>query len=345
MRKILLPISWVYLLITAGRNFLYDKKWLRSFEFDFPVIIIGNLSTGGTGKTPHIEYLIRLLNEDYHVAILSRGYKRKTKGFILSTEDSLVQDIGDEPKQIKQKYQDVEVAVCEDRFLGISALLQNTEDVDVILMDDGFQHRHVKAGFNILLTKYDQLFCNDYLLPAGNLREPKSGYKRAQVIIVTKCPHNLSKEIRENLQLLINPDHGQQLFFTSVYYGNMYPLFNGQSISKPDNIDHAFIVTGIAGKSGWSTYLKEKNIEAQEITFADHHYFDANDIFKIKSKAEQSSTSIIITTEKDAARLSEQKKSILNAGLSVFVLPVEIQFLFNEADNFNTLISYYIAQY
>ncbi len=341
MRILLLPFACIYGALILIRNFFYDKGWLRSFEFDFPVILVGNLSSGGTGKTPHVEYLLRLLMPDYKVATLSRGYKRKMKGYGMATELSLVEDIGDEPKLYKQKYPEAEVAVSEKRVIGIYYLLNDEPDVKVVILDDGMQHRRLKAGLQILLTQYHKPFTDDHMLPAGNLREPASGKKRAHIIIITKCPGTLSASDKKEIREKVKAGENQKMFFTMEQYGNLYPLFDDQKITQIKNEQSALMVTGIAGNNEMGNYLSSTFNNLKTITFGDHHYYTNDNIKFIQLKAEGK---IIITTEKDAMRLMEKKEIIMQYNLSIFVLPIEIKFLEN-AEMFSDLIHQYIESY
>lgn len=334
------PFSLIWWLIISIRNFFYDKGWLRSFEFDFPIILVGNISTGGTGKTPHIEYLIRLLTTKYKVATLSRGYRRKLKGYALSTELSLVEDIGDEPKQFKQKFPEVEVAVSENRVNGVYYLLNDEPDVQVILMDDGFQHRRIKPGMQIILTDYHHLFTNDFILPAGNLREPASSKKRAGIIIVSKCPPEITETERNKIAEKIKIEAHQHLFFTGLFFEALQPLFGNQIKTKLSSDDEAVLITGIANAELLKTYLQSNCKLIRAVSFRDHHYFSAPDIRRMGQE-----TKTIITTEKDAMRLMEQEEEILKNGLSIFVIPVSIRFLFGGEHQFNELVTSYINSY
>lgn len=339
MRTLLLPLSWIYSGIVTLRNFLYDAGWLRSFRFDFPVICIGNLNTGGTGKTPHLIYIAGLLQEGNRGAVISRGYRRNTSGFILSTAKSLVRDIGDEPKLIKQKMPGLEVAVCENRFIGISTLLQEVEGLTFILMDDGFQHRRVKAGYNIILTAYSDLFIDDRVLPAGNLREPTTALHRADTVIVTKCPPSMLKreaaELRTRLQLL--PHH--KLFFTTLEYEPLRPLFPGSQNKKTPETNRCLLVSGIAGDSHITEFLRSRFHFVERMAFADHHFFTERDLTAIRQKAE--GNAVLITTEKDAVRLAEQESQIRNLKMDFYVLPVRVACLFDaEAELVSELKAY-----
>lgn len=338
----MLPFALIYGGLILLRNFFYDKGWLRSFEFDFPIILVGNISSGGTGKTPHVEYLIRLLRQNFKVATLSRGYKRQMPGYGLATELSLVEDIGDESKLYKQKYTDVEVAVNENRVQGVYYLLNDEPDVRVILMDDGFQHRRIKPGLNIILTAYHDLYIDDNLLPAGNLREPAVGIKRAHIIIVTKCPSEMNEIDRGKIINKIKLKKSQNLFFSTLKYGNLYPLFPEQAIINLVGNHEVLLVTGIAENKTLHKYLQPLFPDIVKMSFRDHHYFTEKDLINM-SKLLKSDT-IIITTEKDAMRLMEKKEIILDQKLSIFVLPVEVQLLHDD-ERFSALVFDYINQY
>ena len=297
LRKILFPLAFLYWLITFIRNWLYDKGIFKSSSFNIPIIAVGNLSVGGTGKTPEIEYLIRLLSYKYKVAVLSRGYKRTTEGFILADEKATASSIGDEPFQFYSKFSNIQVAVDANRKNGIENLLQHPNRPDVILLDDAYQHRKVKAGFYILLTAYDDLFCDDYILPFGNLREPSSGKKRADMIIVTKCPNDLSElaqqKIREKLKVK------QPVFFTTIQYDDY--VFGNESKLLVSEIqsESKVLVAGIAKPKLFFDFLKNETDEA--LVFQDHHHFSKQDCEQILAKANGRK---IITTEKDFVRLN-----------------------------------------
>src|SRR5687767_9450524 len=237
-RFILYPVSVFYGGIIWLRNLLYDKNILKSSSFNFPIICVGNLAVGGTGKTPMVEYLVRLLKDEYKVATMSRGYKRKTKGFAIANEGTTALDIGDEPMQFFKKFPDITVSVAEERLVSIPQLLHDKPETRVIILDDAFQHRQVKAGLNILLTEYRDLFTRDFILPAGNLRDMKSSYKRADIIIVTKCKSHLNEEEKLKLVKEIKPLEHQKIFFTKIEYGSPYHLFTKEEkfLSPETNI-------------------------------------------------------------------------------------------------------------
>ncbi len=347
----LLPLSWLYRMGTDMRNKLFDWGWLRSKSFGLPVICIGNLSVGGNGKTPHTEHLVRLLqDEGFHPATLSRGYKRHTKGYLLASPQSTARQIGDEPCQMKQKFPDIQVAVAEDRCHGIEQLLKlQSPPVDVILLDDAFQHRHVKAGLNILLTDYNRLFCDDTLLPAGRLRESADGKSRAQIVIVTKCPEGL-KPIDFNLiakRLHLYPY--QQLYFSAFRYGMPFPLFpeaagSGQVLSSLTEAGQVLLVTGIASPTPLLDKVKSYTQHVHLKAFPDHHDFSSKDLREITDKFCQlkEGERRIITTEKDAVRLKRHPDLPEEIKPYIYVMPVEIEILQNQQHNFNQKIIDYV---
>ncbi|MBY0485861.1 MAG: tetraacyldisaccharide 4'-kinase [Flavobacteriaceae bacterium] len=330
LRYLLFPFSVIYGVITSIRNFLFDSGILKSYAFDIPVIAVGNLSVGGTGKTPQIEYLIRLLSPNYKIATLSRGYKRKSKGFILADETSTAEILGDEPFQMHQKFPNIEVAVDANRKNGIEQLLSLHEKPNVILLDDAFQHRKVKAGFYILLSAYDDLFCNDFMLPTGNLRESRSGAKRANVIIITKCPKDLSELAQEKIKKKIGLNCS--IFFSYIDYDlEVYNEFESKKVSEIKNSDK-ILLAGIAKPQSFFSYLDNSN--DQKLEFPDHHHFTENDIQTIKNKA---NNKLIITTEKDYVRLKKQHWN------NLYYLPIKSSFI-SDSDNFNQTILKYVGK-
>jgi tetraacyldisaccharide 4'-kinase len=329
----------LYGFITSLRNYLYDKGILKSYSFDIPVIAVGNLSVGGTGKTPQIEYLIRLLSPNYKVATLSRGYKRKSEGFVLADASSTADILGDEPFQYYKKFPTIQVAVDADRRNGIEQLL-NKSKPEIILLDDAFQHRKVKAGFYILLTAYGDLFCDDFILPTGNLRESRNGAKRANIIIVTKCPPNITEleqeKIREKLMrsFLRQDDNKKvEIYFSSIDYDDK--VYNGDAESLSVNEIKStpkILLAGIAKPKSFFDFLQADTDEI--MTFPDHHHFSESEILSIKSRAVDK---IIITTEKDFVRL---KAKILKAQL--YYLPIRSKFVSNQ-ETFDQIILNYVG--
>lgn len=352
IRQWLYPAAWLYGAGVCLRNKLFDLGWLKSKNFDIPIISIGNIAVGGTGKTPHTEYLIRLLKSNgLNVASLSRGYKRKTKGYMLADGNSNARLIGDEPCQIHNKFRDIRVAVDEDRCHGIVQLLKlDNPVVDVIVLDDAFQHRHVKTGLNILLTDYHRLWCDDTLIPAGKLREPTSGKKRAQIVVVTKCPEHIKPTdfniIAKRLQLYPY----QQLYFSRLRYGILYSLFpqNDSSSAVIHKDDNVLLVTGIASPTPLIDKIREQTTHFEVIAFADHHDFTYKDLQRIKKRFELLGQQNgyrekkIITTEKDAARLKNHPQLDNTLKPYIYVMPIEIEILQNQQDIFNQNIINYV---
>ncbi|SDB53452.1 lipid-A-disaccharide kinase [Flavobacteriaceae bacterium MAR_2010_188] len=321
LRNILVPIVPFYWMATWVRNRLFDYGIMSSKEYSIPIICVGNLSTGGTGKTPMVEYLIELLQPTYKVAILSRGYRRKSEGFMLANNESRVEDLGDEPFQIHKKYPDILVTVDSDRRNGIKRLMEMENQPQVILLDDAYQHRKVKAGLNILLTTFQNPYFNDIVLPTGNLREPLSGSKRADLVVVTKSPAEISEEkmlqIKENLDLT----DSQELYFSSIVYGDR--LISSNSIMTIEELENQefTLVTGIANPKPLERFLKKKNLKFDHLKFPDHHSFSKDEISDFNQKE------LILTTEKDFVRLGglwENKK--------VFYIPIKIMILDKDAD-------------
>lgn len=333
LRKILFPFAILYGFITSIRNLLFDTGILKSYSFDLPVIAVGNLSVGGTGKTPQIEYLIRLLSDKYKVATLSRGYKRQSEGFVLANSTSDALELGDEPFQFYQKFKNIQVAVDANRKNGIVQLLSNSDSPEIILLDDAFQHRKVKAGFYIMLTAYGDLYCNDLMLPTGNLRESRSGVQRANIVIVTKCPSNLSLEDRKNIKKHLDLSPDQSLFFTFIEYEDVvYSEEKTVKVSEVRSMDK-ILLAGIAKPESFFAHLKKGDDEC--LTFPDHHHFSESELQEIKKKA---GDKIIVTTEKDYVRL---KGSVLSEQL--YFLPIKSSFL-SDGDNFDKNILNYVGQ-
>lgn len=333
LRKLLFPFAILYGFITTVRNFLFDKGILKSTSFDIPVIAVGNLSVGGTGKTPQIEYLIRLLSDRYKVATLSRGYKRKSEGFVLASATSNAEILGDEPFQFYQKFSNIQVAVDANRTNGIIQLLSQKEKPQVVLLDDAYQHRKVKAGFYILLSSYDDLYADDFMLPTGNLRESRSGANRANIIIVTKCPKDLSGEEQEQIRLKLKLTCSQQIYFTYIDYDDfIYSKEEKIAVNEIKN-ESKLLLAGIAKPTPFFDYLKNENDEC--LTFPDHHHFSDADLETILNKAQSKK---IITTEKDYVRLKDSK---LIAHL--YYLPIKSTFI-NYQQNFDATILEYVKR-
>lgn len=308
LRFLLFPFAILYDLVTTIRNYFYDKGIFKSTSFNIPVISVGNLSVGGTGKTPQIEYLIRLLQENKKVAVLSRGYKRKTKGFVLLNDSHTAEGVGDEPLQFFKKFSNtsnISIAVDANRVNGIQQL-QKLVNPDVILLDDAFQHRKVKAGFYVLLTKYNDLYTNDFILPTGNLRESRRGAKRANMVVVTKCPENLSEAEQQEITKKLKIKKGQDVFFSSISYHSKTKGDHYIDVDKLNAYDEIVLITGIANPAPLLQFLEEKECIINHLKFPDHHDFSDKDLEKIKSNIRsKSEKKLLLTTEKDYMRLSK----------------------------------------
>ncbi|WP_313386613.1 tetraacyldisaccharide 4'-kinase [Chishuiella sp.] len=342
-RRLLLPFSGLYWIGTSVRNMLFNIGINRSVKFDIPIINVGNLSVGGTGKSPHIMYLIDLLKDQKLVSTLSRGYGRKTKGFLIANYSTKVFDIGDEPMQFFQRFKNkILIAVCEDRVFGAQKLIKHY-NAETILLDDAYQHRSIKPGLNIMLTDYNNLYYKDFLLPAGNLRESRSGVNRADIVIVTKCPDSIPAEKYNEINKKIKLKSHQQLFFSKVIYDN-------KLIGKLDQIEKSswrnlniVLVTGIANSSNLVDFVKENFANVLHLEYSDHHNFDQSEIEYIYKRYEDTEgrklfDKIILTTEKDFMRLNEE--SFLKDDL--YYIPISIEF--NDKDKFNQTILEYVGQ-
>ncbi|MCK5678115.1 MAG: tetraacyldisaccharide 4'-kinase [Flavobacteriaceae bacterium] len=339
LRKILYPFSLLYGELIKYRNIAYEKGIFTSVAFDIPIIVVGNLNVGGTGKSPQIEYLIRLLQNDYKIAVLSRGYKRKSEGFQLADRNSTSEQIGDEPLQFYRKFKDLIVAVDTKRVNGIKQLKNLKLPPNVILLDDAFQHRKVQAGLTILLTAYGNLYVDDTMLPTGYLREKREGAKRAQIIVVTKCPDKLSESEQYKISKKLKPELNQTVFFSTIAYNETIIGKNDEISISELNEYKVLLITGIANSKPLEEFLKSKNIEFKHLKFADHHNFTSSDKERIiqNFKNIQANKKIILTTEKDYVRTFSNDKNQL------YYLPIKTKFIDNEND-FNKLILNYVQQ-
>ncbi len=333
LRKLLFPFSILYGIITDVRNALYFANILKRTRFEKPIITVGNLSVGGTGKTPFVEYLLRLLDTKYNTATLSRGYKRKTTGFIIADELTTMEEIGDEPYQYHHKFKSTKVAVDAHRVNGINQLLKLHPELDVIILDDAYQHLAVEAGLNILLTTYSELYCKDLMLPAGNLRETRKGAQRADIIIVTKCPENLTNNSIEEVKRCLRLKTNQELFFTYINYSNHF-ISNIDSIPINEvNFNEAILIAGIAKPQSFFNFLKTEYTKC--LSFPDHHNFTKTDINRILVEANGNK---IITTEKDFVRLKNQ----LPAN-QLYYLPIQTSFL-KDKEKMDKIILDYVGK-
>ena len=351
INKWLLPLSWLYGLAVGIRNALFEMGILKSRAFDVPVISVGNITVGGTGKTPHVEYLIRLLQDRWQVAVLSRGYKRKTRGFLVADDSTTARDIGDEPFQMKKKYPKVTIAVDKKRVHGIETLTARDKKLDVVLLDDAFQHRYVKPGINILLVDYHRLIIYDKLLPAGRMREPLTGKNRADIVIVTKCPQDLKPMEYRVITKAMDLFPYQQLFFTTLTYGELQPVFNNQrenmelKTMKDLKSMSVLLLSGIASPRQIIEDLTPQVACLHPLTFADHHNFRPKDVALINDTFESlPSPKCIVTTEKDAARIVTLKGLSDEVKQNIYTLPVHIKFMLEQEEKFNENIIGYVRK-
>lgn len=328
LKILLFPISLIYGFITYVRNKLFDWKIISSKQFTIPIISVGNLTVGGTGKTPHVDYLIQLLINKHKLAILSRGYGRKTTGFVLANDKSIDKDIGDEPLLYLKRHPNLNVAVDKKRVRGIKKLLEIIPNLNIVLMDDAYQHRFVKPGLSILLTDYFDLYSSDYLLPTGRLRECRKESKRADIIVVTKTPKVFSPIDKKLLINKIKPLAHQKIFFSYIKYGNFTPMFEQSDLIFSQNASKILLFTGIANPIPLEEYLKRQCNELISINYKDHHQFTYNNLKKIRSKFESiySNNKIIVTTEKDRMRLLNIQAKEVFADLPIYYIPIEIEF-------------------
>ncbi len=339
MRKIfawiLLPLSVWYAIGVAIRNFCFLIGILEERTHRVTTIGVGNLCAGGAGKTPHADYLLKLLKKDYRMANLSRGYKRATKGFLEVSHDTTVSEIGDEAFMLHKRNPDVRVAVCENRNIGIEKLLSLPEPPQIIVLDDIFQHRYVKPSVNILLTEYGNPFFNDFVLPFGNLREPRNGYRRANIIIVTKTPQNLNPIEKYAFLQKIKAKPHQQVFFTTIEYQNPVPLDKNRPSLQLTDLKNILFISGIANPQPVIEKLSA-TATVRHLSFADHHPFSRNDVETIADSFEKISekNKIILTTEKDAVRIAGSPYYQYIEQLPIYYLPIEIKFLGNDEEKF-----------
>lgn len=330
LRFLLFPFSVLYYLVTGVRNWLYDVGYLKFIMFNVPVISVGNLSVGGTGKTPFVEYLVGVLGEKHKIGILSRGYKRKTKGYVFADENASAMTIGDEPFQYYEKFKDtVSVAVCEDRVLGVPGLLKDSPDTNLVILDDAYQHRPIRPHCNVLLSDYNRPFYNDFLLPAGNLRESRTGVDRADVLVITKCPADLGEKERERIEKLVAWYHRHlRVFYTTVDYGEPTPVFGGAY----NTFSNVLLVSGIANAKPLEAYIKKHYKLKKHMNHSDHYRYSPGDARRIVEafNAIEGDNKAIITTEKDMVKWKDEGIASVLKGLPVYYLPIKTKFLQDE---------------
>lgn len=321
LRYLLFPISVLYALVLWIRHQLFNRNIFHSVKFDRTVICVGNISAGGTGKTPMVEWIIRQLKDEFKIGMVSRGYGRKTKGFLLADAQSTAKEIGDEPLQIFQKFPFLKLAVGEERVPAISRLIELHPETEVILLDDAYQHRWVKASINIVLTTYDRLYTEDFILPTGYLRDLPSAANRAEVIVVTKCPSNISESEKQNIRQRLKIQSHQQLYFSYIAYGE---LIDGKTRTPlvVESFQRILMVTGIANPAQMEYYLKQWQKEIKQKTYSDHYEFQQSDITELESMYQKMGEgTLMVTTEKDAVRLEK-----FNLTMKWAVLPIETKF-------------------
>jgi tetraacyldisaccharide 4'-kinase len=342
IRILLFPFSLIYALIVGIRNWCYNKRLLPSTSFNLPIICVGNLAVGGTGKSPMVEWIVRSLKDRFTLAILSRGYKRKTRGYALAGESTSALDIGDEPMQFHCKFPHVTIAVGEERMVAIPQLLHDRPGTEAIILDDAFQHRAVKAGLNILLTDYSNLFTRDWWLPSGDLRDAPSSYRRADIIVVTKCRDNLTEDERRALAAEIRPLSHQQIFYTAIRYGQPYHITRQTTIVIDDQVE-VLLVTGIANPAPLKRWLGDQAQTYYELAYSDHHIFSIDDLNTITRRFSSINAprKLILTTEKDAVRLIKFRHELED--WPFYVLPIAPHFLFGEEARFTDLIVKFIT--
>lgn len=342
MNRILLPIAFLYQGLLGLRHKCYDWHFLPSKGFDLPVICVGNLSLGGTGKTPHTEYLIRLLKEEFRVAVLSRGYGRKTKGFLLAGEDSTAADLGDEVMQYKMKFPEIQVAVDEDRVEGVERLLQQSQSPEVILLDDAMQHRHIQPGLTLLLTEYGHLYTDDYLVPVGTLRDVRSAAKRADLIVVTKTPKDLSEAEKKAIVEKLKPMGHQRVFFSYLEYEDLVRV--SKDTEDAEASAGALLFCGIAHPEPLIEEMQSRFNNLEVMRFNDHHPYREEDLRRIRERYEQlpGKEKIVITTEKDYARLIKTPYICLLDPVPLFVAPVKVRF--HQEEKINNEIKSYVRE-
>ncbi len=343
MKRLLLPISILYSLVLSLRHKLYDWGILKSKKYDVPNICVGNLNLGGTGKTPHVEYLVRFLSEKYKVAVLSRGYGRKTEGYLLANEQHSHLDIGDEPLLYFTKFKDIKVAVDEDRCNGMDNIIKE-ENPQIILLDDAFQHRKIKPGLNILLTDYYSLYSKDHLFPAGNLRDVKEAAKRAEIIVVTKSPNVITPYYRKDIEASLKPLPHQKVFYSYIEYQEFKPFSKLSYSFDLREAKTVLLFCGIANTYSLEDHLKRKYNTISKLQFSDHHSFTEKDVDLVIEKYNDliGKNKIIVTTEKDAMRLINSSYINKFDDIPLFIIPIKVKFHKEEGNNFNDEILNYV---
>ncbi len=348
LKILLAPLAALYGVGIALRNGLYNAGLLRGVSFSIPVISIGNLSVGGTGKTPHTEYLIRLLHEYLKIGILSRGYRRKSTGYVEEQPFHDATHAGDEPLQFKRKFPHIHVAVAESRSLAIPQLIRTYPDIQLVILDDGFQHREVTPGLNILLTEYNGLYTRDWLLPVGRLREWRNAAGRADIIIVTKCPDAMDSKEMSQIRDVVMRDDDQQVFYSTYQYGNPYKMYHGAERLVLNDTINVLMVAAIAGTEYMMEYVESNAGDVSLLEYNDHHpfsNFDIGDIERYYNQMPDSLPRIILTTEKDAMRLDTHRELLQKLDLPIYILPVAVRFLGEEPERFDRVVKDWLLNF
>lgn len=343
-RILLFPFAILYGLILRIRNFMYDQHWLKSTSFNLPIINVGNLSVGGTGKSPMVDYLVNMLKQQYRLGTISRGYKRRSEGYLLANETTTAVEIGDEPMQFHLRHPDIAVAVGEERIVAVPQLLYDRPETQLIILDDAFQHRAITPGFNILLTDYSNLYTRDFYLPTGDLRDNLSSAARAQIIIVTKCPRDLGETEKQQIIQELKPLPHQTVLFTCIHYGRLYHIVR-QSPSDLSKEAEILLVCGIANPAPLTTFIEENSSSYEAMFFNDHHIFSIDDLKDIYHRYEnmRGPGKLMVTTEKDAVRLVKFRHELRD--MPMYVLPISIHFLFEGEKVFQALITNFISNF
>ena len=346
-RILLFPFSLLFGIGVSLRKLFYRLGLLKSIRFDFPIISVGNLNVGGTGKSPHVSFISKYLNDYINVGVLSRGYKRKTTGFQYVQLNNTAEQVGDEPLQFKIRHPNILVAVNESRINGVQKMIGDYDNLQTIVMDDAYQHMAIEPNLNILLTEYKRPYTEDYLLPSGRLREGRSGAKRADIIIVTKCPKTMTEGEKLTWEKEINPLPHQRLYFSHYQYGNPYFLFNPSYVYPLSDKVEALVFCAIANTDYLEEYLETAVAKAKILRFPDHHYFTNSEIANLKAQFDkiQTKEKVIITTEKDAVRLRLHQDFIIENQLPIFVLPIDVDFSFNEREKFLSEIKDFLVSF
>ncbi len=342
IRILALPILPIFALIVLIRNWSYDRGYLTSNKFDIPIICVGNLSVGGTGKTPHTEYIVNLVKDEVVPSVISRGYKRKTKGYLEVQPEMSALQTGDEPLQIKRKFPSAFVAVAEERLNGITNILIDHEEIDVIVLDDAFQHRAVRAGLNILLTTFDEPFFTDKLMPFGNLREFRKGAKRADILVVTKCPETISSGEIKSYKSQAKSYGIKSIYFSKISYGSFLDMMTNEPLDLTD--EKVVLVTGIAEPKPMTDYLDSQNVKYEHLAFRDHHAFSGDDITKIKELFDTFEAKRVLCTEKDAVRLRAFSDKLKELNMPVCFLNITVSFIDDSSQRFNEEILTYVRE-